>query len=187
MPSRPLTYRIDAADRLTSVSPGWDDFALANDGAAATSEFVLGRPLWDFISDVTTAALYRKVLQRIRSGRAMTYAFRCDSPACRRLMEMQIRLLDDTGAVEFCSTTLQEVQRALPPTAQADRSARADDEAPIRVCGWCNRFDVAGAWLEMEDALPRLQLMEYPDARMMTHGICEDCLEQMTGALASEG
>ena len=67
----------------------------------------------------------------------MTYEIRCDSPACRRLLEMQIRLLDERGAVE--------------------------------------------------EALPQLRLLEYPDVRLLTHGICEDCLEKMTGELAAIG
>ena len=57
----------------------------------------------------------------------------------------------------------------------------------VRVCGWCNRFDAAGEWVELEDALPRLRLLEYPDARMLTHGICEACLTRMTGALEAVG
>jgi len=69
---------------------------------------VIGRPLWDFISDVTTAELYRQVLAR---------------------------------------TTLEEDARELP----------------------------------------HLRVLEYPDVRMLTHGICEDCLVKMTGELAAIG
>lgn len=187
MPSDPIVYRIDAADRLTFVGAGWDDFALANNGAGATGESVLGRPLWDFISDVTTAEIYRQVLARIRTGRAMRFEFRCDSPECRRLLEMKIQLVDDTGAVEFRSTTLEEHEREQPSvqSAQADGAGPEDEPGLIRVCGWCNRLDAAGEWVEVEEALPRLRLLEYPDGRMLTHGICEDCLVKMTAELVA--
>lgn len=168
------------------MSSGWDTFALANNGAGATAESVIGRPLWDFISDLTTTEIYRQVLTRIRTGRGMTYSFRCDSPACRRLLEMRIRLVDDTGAVEFRTVPLDESERALAPSAQADGAAGDEDaEGVVRVCGWCNRFDADGEWVEVEDALPRLRLLEYPDARMLTHGICDDCLTTMTAELAA--
>jgi hypothetical protein len=180
MPDSPITYRIDAADRLTAVSEQWDTFARANQGGASTASAVIGRSLWDFISDATTTELYRQVLARIRAGRAMTYSFRCDSPECQRLLEMRIRLVDETGAVEFRTETLFSGARALPPVSQGDGSVGAEPEEMIRMCGWCNRIDVAGEWLEVEQAMPRLPLMEYPAQSMLTHGICEVCLARMT-------
>jgi len=187
MASHPLTYRIDAADRLTAVSEAWDAFANDNNGADATAASVLGRPLWDFISDATTIELYRQVLARIREGKAMTYSFRCDSPDCRRLLEMRIRRVDHTGAVEFRTETLSSGPRALPPVSQGDGSVGAEQEELIRMCGWCNRVDVEGEWLEVEEALPRLPLLEYPALPMLTHGICETCLVKMTEELAGVG
>lgn len=187
MASPPLTYRIDAADRLTAVSEAWDAFATANNGADATADSVLGRPLWDFISDLTTIELYRQVLARIRTGKAMTYNFRCDSPDCRRLLEMRIRLVDDTGAVEFQTETLSSGPRALAPVSQGDGAVGEDEATMLRMCGWCNRMDADGEWLEVEVALPRLRLLEYPDVRMLTHGICETCLVKMTEELAAVG
>jgi len=183
MAAEPIIYRIDSADRITYVSESWDGFALANNGAGVTAESVLGRSLWDFLSDMTTCELYRQVLARIRTGRAMTYRFRCDSPGHRRLLEMEIHLLDDAGAVQFQTSTLAETPRAFPPTDQGDGSHGVEEGAMIRVCGWCSRFDAEGEWMELEDALPRLRLLEYPDTRMLTHGICDACLEWMTGAL----
>lgn len=119
----------------------------------------------------------------------MTYEIRCDSPACRRLLQMQIRKFDDAGAVEFRSTTLEEDARESPPkqSAQADGAVGQEGEPAVRICSWCNRFHAAGEWMEVEEALPRLRLLEYPDVRMLTHGICEDCLEKMTGELAAIG
>lgn len=183
-----IVYRIDATDRITSVSEGWDVFASANGGEGVLAADVVGRSLWDFISDATTREVYRQVLARIRAGRPMTYSFRCDSPACQRLLEMRIRLSDGAGGVEFTTGTLFEGPRELQPVSQGDGSVGADEAEFVRVCGWCNRFFADGEWREMEDAFPRLRLLEYPEQQQLTHGMCESCYERMVGELTeSEG
>jgi hypothetical protein len=188
MPSTSIVYRIDAADRITYVSEGWDLFARENAGGGLLASDVMGRSLWDFISDATTREIYRQVLMRIRTGKRMTYSFRCDSPACRRLLEMQIRLVDADGDVEFQTATLFAGARELPPVSQGDGSVGADELDLVRVCGWCNRFFADGEWREMEEAFPRLRLLEYPEQQQLTHGMCERCFERMVGELvAGEG
>lgn len=184
MPQSRIVYRIDARDRISSVSEGWDVFAGENSGGHVRSSDVVGRPLWDFISDRTTTEIYRQVLARIRTGKQMTYSFRCDSPACRRLLEMQIRPCDEAGGVEFETTTLFSGARAIPPVSQGDGSVGAPDLELVRVCGWCNRFFADGEWREMEDAFPRLKLLEYPEQQMLTHGMCEGCYERMVKEIA---
>lgn len=51
------------------------------------------------------------------------------------------------------------------------------------MCGWCNRVDAGGAWVEIEEALPRLRLLEYATPPKVTHGMCEGCLETMKAQL----
>jgi hypothetical protein len=180
-----LVYRIDASDRITYVSEGWDAFASANGGAGAHAADVVGASLWDFVSDATTREVYRQVLARIRAGRQMAYSFRCDSPACRRLLEMRIRLSDAAGGVEFTTATLHEAARELRPVSQGDGSVGADEPEVVRVCGWCNRFYAGGEWRELEDAFPRLRLLEYPEQHLLTHGMCEGCYDRMVGELSA--
>lgn len=175
----PIIYRVDAADRITSVNNAWDAFATANDGAAILSERVVGRHLFDFIGDASTRQLFLQMLTRIRSGKSLRYSYRCDSPNCRRLMEMQIHRIDSVGAVEFQSVTLEAVSREPLHLPQADGADAAEPAKLQRVCGWCNRLDVDGRWMEIEDAVPRLRLMEQSAAPMLTHGMCEDCVARM--------
>ena len=49
----PVTYRIDAEGKIVYVNAQWDIFAQQNDGEAALSARVLGRPLASFQSDST--------------------------------------------------------------------------------------------------------------------------------------
>lgn len=179
-----IVYRIDASDRIVFTNDAWDTFALVNDGARATSPHVLGRSLWAFISDPTTRALYKRVLERIRAGNALRFNFRCDSPACRRTMEMQVSAGDAEGGVEFRSRTVAENHRQSSAVLQWDGAAGDAHEAHVqRVCSWCNRFDVGGVWLEVEDALPQLRLLERAVPSRLTHGICETCFETMAARL----
>ncbi len=180
MPSPPIVYRVDRTDRIVYVNEAWDAFAHQNRGAAVTAARVVGRPLWDFISDLTTRMIYQRMLGRIRLGNELRFAFRCDSPSCRRVMQMQILQADERDAVEFRSLTITEAHRHLPLLGQADEF---EEEALLRACGWCNRLDVKGAWMELEEALPRLQLMEVPSPPKVTHGICEPCAARMTAEL----
>jgi hypothetical protein len=78
-----IRYRIDAGDRISGVSDSWSPFALANDGIELARPLV-GRAIWDFISGVTTRAVYLELFARVRHGRAVTFPYRCDSPALRR-------------------------------------------------------------------------------------------------------
>lgn len=180
MPSPTLVYRIDDQDRIVSVSDAWNAFATANDGADAVASRVIGRNLFDFIVDPTTRHLYRKMLARIRGGRSFGFRYRCDAPAVRRLMEL--RQSDVRGGVEFRSGPVEEVARESLSLPQADGSPGGGPDALQRVCGWCNRLDVEGEWLEIEEALPRLRLLERPSAQL-THGICEECMTRILESL----
>ena len=72
-----ISYQLNELDEIVSVSKGWTRFALANDAPDLVPEKVLNRPLWDFITDLTTEQLYRQILKRVRSVSP------CFVPFCR--------------------------------------------------------------------------------------------------------
>lgn len=183
MASPTIVYRVDAQDRIVSVNGAWNAFASANGGATIVSTRIIGRNLFEFITDATTQQLYRQMLARIRSGQDLQYTYRCDSPDRRRLMEMEMRLADDAGSVEFRSVSLEEHARAPLHVSQADGADDAEDTALQRSCGWCNRLEVEGEWLEIEDALPKLRFMEHERPATLTHGMCDECLARMLAEL----
>ena len=178
--SESIVYRVNDQDEIVYVNDEWDRFAEANEGEMVASSRVLDRSLWDFIGDATTRELYRQVLRQIREGRIVRFALRCDAPTCRRLLEMDITRGDD-GTIEFRTSTLSEWHRPAPiwPTPDATGS----DEL-LRVCGWCNKVNVDGAWEEVEQAIVSLRLFEFPLLPSLTHGICDPCFQKMTERLA---
>jgi hypothetical protein len=174
-----LVYRIDDRDEIVFVNPAWDEFARANDGAEVVSAAVLHRSLWDFVTDDTTRALYREMLKRTRVGRQVEFSFRCDSPDCRRFLEMQVTGRPD-GGVEFTTRTVAEERR---PAVRVLAPHAAGSDGFLRVCGWCNRVDADGEWVEVETAVARLGLFEESRLPRMTHGICGECYQKMSATL----
>ncbi len=174
-----IVYRVDARDEIVSVSESWDAFASANAGGPLTAREVVGHPLWDFVTDATTRQIYRQVLARIRSGGSVQFPFRCDSPACRRRLEMTVAATGDGGA-EFRSRTLSLEDRSEQPLVGASAT---EGGGLLRVCGWCKQVDADGQWLEVEEAMVVLQLLERVVLPRITHGICPACHDRMLATL----
>lgn len=180
MSGKDIIYRIDGQDRIVFVNEEWDRFAQANDGESVLSARILQRPLWDFISDMTTQELYRQILQRVRSGRPIRFTFRCDAPHFRRTLQMDIHLVEG-DTVELRTQTLAEERR------QPIQFETLQDRVPgdlLRMCSWCKKVHVEGAWEELEVAVERLQLFQRPRPPLITHSVCESCYHTMLDMLA---
>jgi hypothetical protein len=177
-----IHYRVNDRGEIVFVNQAWDTFASANSGEHLTAPQVLGRPLLGFISDCTTRALYQDILARVRSGRSIRFILRCDSPECRRLLEMEVSHgLDDV--TDFRVRTVSQTAREPEPLLDSDRP---HSDKPLRVCGWCKKLDANGRWAEVEEAVFLLGLFERPLLPDITHGICEDCYSRMVASM-SEG
>jgi hypothetical protein len=169
-----LTYRIDDCDDIQFVSDSWARFATAN-GAPELAEGVVGRSLWDFVSDMTTRQIYQDLIGRVRTGRTASFAYRCDAPERRRFMHMMLRPTGRRG-VEFDSVTLR-----IEPRRPVAVAARTPDPAQrlLRVCSWCKRVDVHGAWQQIEAAVESLLVFAAAAPPALTHAICPDCHARM--------
>jgi hypothetical protein len=170
-----LRYDVDGTDEITAVCDSWGPFAEENGSDDLAPENVIGRSLWDFVTDETTQQLYRDILVRVRQGRTIRFPIRCDAPDRRRVLEMRLSPRPE-GAVEFRTRTLSETLRSSLPLLEI-RAPRGEDM--LRICGWCKQVDLDGAWAELEDALPRLRLFERERLPQLTHGICGACLEEV--------
>jgi hypothetical protein len=170
-----IHYQMNDRDEIVFVNQAWDTFASANCGEFLTRRHVLGRPLWEYITDHTTRVLYQDILARVRSGRSVRFNLRCDSPECRRLLEMDVsRGLNDV--IEFRVRTLSQQAREPQPLFDSDRPHSNEF---VRACGWCKKVVASGRWVEVEEAVLLLGLFERPILPDVTHGICEDCSSRM--------
>lgn len=178
-----FTYRIDGEDRLVDVDENWLRFAQEN-GARhlARREAVLGKPLWDFITGQETRHLYELMFAKVRAAQAsLQIPFRCDSPGCRRFMEMRMSP-EAYGQIRFTTWIVRSESRA--PVSLLEASEDRSDEF-VTICSWCKKVQVApGVWEEVEEAVRALDLFASPRLPQLTHGMCPSCKELCLQQLA---
>lgn len=184
IPEWPVVYRVGPGDELMSVNPAWSTSAASGDAPGLAGPAIIGRPLWQFISDGTTRQLYRAILDRVRTtGRPVALHFRCDTPALQRLLRMQLSP-EPGGVVRFEVHNVAE--RSRPPVALLD-PATPRSPAIVRICGWCKRLPLPdGSWVEVEAAVDRLDLLDSPVLPTLSHGMCPDCYRTLMAALEND-
>ncbi|HVZ66274.1 MAG TPA: PAS domain-containing protein [Lacunisphaera sp.] len=179
----PINYRIDASDRIVSVSPSWSEFAEANLGQDSLPEQVIGRKLWSFVGDETTRELYRRMIARARSGHAVQFRYRCDAPAERRVFAMRISAVSG-DVVEFHSQMVSSEARS--PVDWLNRAAVRSRDFVV-MCGWCARVSLsAGHWVEIEQAIEQHRAFQGAVAPRITHSICPECLQRASRFMSDE-
>lgn len=172
-----LRYRIDRDYLIVSVAGNWNAFALENEGPELAGDAVIGRRLWEFITDPSTREIYRNLVERAFDGRSVQFDIRCDAPDTRRCAQVSISPADD-GSVEFEILTTKVEPR---PPQELLRRGNSTPTGLIQSCSWCNRIRTArGEWNEIEDAVTKLHFFELECMPAITHGICPDCSELMT-------
>ena len=181
---RRFIWIIDDADKIVHVNDSLLAFAGENTAPQLTATVVLEQPLWRFIQGQETRYLYQQIFSRVRAGVSpVRFPFRCDSPDCRRFMEMQLSLLPG-GAIEFSSRMLRQEWR--DPVDLLDNSRDRSGEF-LKVCSWCKRINIPGqGWGEIEAAIGALDLFDHLSMPRMTHTICDACHEAVKLELDAE-
>jgi hypothetical protein len=167
-----LNYAIDEHDHLVKVDDGYYRFAEENGWEDAVNS--LGRSLWDYVAGEELKKVQRLLLRRIRDEAGdVELPFRCDSPDVRREMEIRIKAGAGGRAVLFSARVRSEEGRDLPQPLLDPAAPRGNDT--LAMCGWCDRFEVEGEWVEVEEAARRLGLFERSELPTLDHRICPDC------------
>ena len=161
------SYAIDTRGTVLWTDSGFAELARLND-VPDLPEQAVGRRLDHFVAGARPKALQAKLIERARaSAEPVDLRYRCDSPSQRRHAVLRMAVGPD-GALVF--TTWFEAIEDRPPLALIDpRLPRGDGS--VRLCAWCNRFDVGG-WREADHALSRIPLTNLP---RVEPGLCEVC------------
>jgi hypothetical protein len=176
-----ISYVVDPHDHLVEVNQEWTPFALKNEGYEAVADQVVGRSLWEFITDDPTRELYAAILEHVRSGETTELVLRCDGPERRRLIELIITPRPD-GNVQFKTLLLASKPRAAQPLFA--RSTPRDGRR-VMVCSWCDMVNVdVEKWFEVEAAMEYLQLTEEPELPSIDPVVCPACYTKITELLA---
>lgn len=179
MTTEALSYAIDEHDHLIRVDEGYYRFAEENGWPDAGSS--LGRTLWDYVSGRELVKLQRLLVRRVRDGVGdVELPFRCDAPHVRREMDIRIVARPGGRVVLFSARLRSEEERESPQPLLDTEVPRGNDV--IEMCGWCDRFEVDGEWVEVEEAARRLQLFNRAELPALSHGICPVCNEMLLAA-----
>jgi hypothetical protein len=169
---RVFIHTVDADGSIAAVNDEWVEFARENGAPELGREAVLGRAIWGFMEGMETRHISRLLLDNAnRSGKSMTIPFRCDSTDLRRFMEMEIAPAGN-GIVEFRSRVLKIEKRE--PVLLLDPDAGRGDEF-LTICSWCRRARIDSAWVELDEAVKKLDLFSSASLPQLTHGMCQDC------------
>lgn len=171
--NRSFIWIINDADKIVHVNDDWLAFARENGAPQLSAALVLDQPLWRFILGQETVYLYKQIFDKLRTGRSpVTFSFRCDSPDCRRFMEMKLSLLSGT-AIQFIAKLIRLEYRQ--PLDFLDPSRDRSEEF-LKVCSWCKKIYIPDrGWGELEEAIEALDLFGHHSMPRMTHTICDSC------------
>lgn len=174
-----LSYAIDDQDRLVRLDDGFYRFAEENGWDDA--EGSIGRSLWDFVGGEDVRRLQRLLVRRIRDGvRDVELTCRCDGPERRREMDVRIAATSSGRGVLFSARVRTEEERDEPQALLDPDVPRAADLLPM--CAWCDRFEVDGEWVEVEEAARRLELFRRSELPAIDHTICPEDSEKLLAA-----
>ena len=180
-----VRYQIDRNDRICFVNQAFSDFASDNDAFDLVGDAILGRALWEFITDETVCALNKMlILKARRTHRVVSFPCRCDSPELLRSMEMVILPLDH-GTLEFqCRIVRQQIRSLRKLWGRQARPAPVS----LRVCSWCNKVDIGGDnWQELDWLLAQRPLLDEEPPLSLTHGACPECCRVIKNQIVLTG
>lgn len=179
---REFDYEVDEGDRLTWVSDAWLRFAEENAARALTGADVLGQSLWKSIGNWETRHIYEQLFRRVRErGVPLQVPFRCDGPAVRRFMELEIA---PRGGGKLRLTGVLRREEERPPIELLSASARRNDDEIITLCAWCKAGRLKdGRWTSLEEVVTSDRVFETDHVPSVSHGICPDCHDDMLGYL----
>jgi hypothetical protein len=60
------------------------------------------------------------------------------------------------------------------PDGLPDGKTQTSDEF-IFACGWCGKVRMGDDWLDLGEAIDRMQHLELPLLPKLTHGVCDAC------------
>jgi hypothetical protein len=178
-----MYYDIDESDTIISVGTDWGQFAEANTTPELTAQKITNRNLFDFIVGDEIRMLYRMLFKRNRQlSIALEFPFRCDAPAQRRFMNMRLLPSKNFGLrIETDTLHLEDREALLLLNAGTRRTHEL-----VRICSWCNKVHAHNAWLEVEQAIADMHLLNHEPLPQLTHGICGTCKDEVMASMKKQ-
>jgi hypothetical protein len=183
-PGSVVAYSINADDIVVTVAEDWAAFARDND-AAELVELEPNRTLWSYFESDEVRDLWRLLIEQVRAKQTTAHVpLRCDAPRLRRWFEMTITPASN-GIVHFRSVLVFEQPRTTVALL-GTHTARNSEAPAVPVCSWCGKGHDGTEWLEIEELVHRLRLLETV-MPLISYGICPPCRDLMSADLLEVG
>jgi hypothetical protein len=181
-----ISYAVDADDRIVAVGRrGWNRFAIENGGGEPRADDMIGRHLFDFVSDPELRQAYRNLAEIIIStGEPAVIAARWNDPgAAAREVRLSIGRLQLRHNGPGLLFQVQVTCETAPPcvetfdfTALLSVLKQGSDLPIVTMCSYCRQLRRPGSSDE-DDWIP---VEEYyglgGSSRVrISHGVCADC------------
>lgn len=168
-----IQYSIDRADRIRFINEGWLHFACQNAGGHLNRASIIGKSLWDFIEGENLSQTYGLIFKAVRTKHQVAiFQFRCDSSVCRRYFQLTVSPLQEDELM-LSTHAIREISR--DPVLLLDPDVRKGDHV-LTTCSWCIKACLPNdEWVELEEAVNRLDLFGSGVVPRMKHGLCLDC------------
>jgi hypothetical protein len=178
-----IFYVVDLDGYIVDYSRrNWDAFAIDNGlSALAEPSKVLGRSIYDFISDEETRDSYSAFARALIRGHrdSVVFLYRCDAPEIKREMRMAITplFLDNkmAGLVYHSAVLVAQLRPALNFLKPEKGSGRDQQLPVVSLCSYCKSVKFppgdGGKWIAPED----YYRLGGSDSVTLSHSICPRC------------
>ncbi|MDR4460108.1 MAG: hypothetical protein MRJ67_06265 [Nitrospirales bacterium] len=168
-----IQYSIDNADRIRFINEAWLQFACQNAGGHLNRAFIIGKSLWGFIEGENLRQTYGLIFKAVRTThQAAILRFRCDSSLCRRYFQLTVSPLQEDELM-LSTHSIREISR--DPVLLLDPDVQRGDQV-LTICSWCVKAWLPNdEWVELEEAVNRLDLLGSGVVPRLRHGLCQDC------------
>jgi len=165
------TYWLDKEYRVTRVSPEWDDFAKLNNGENITSEKVVGKLIFDYITDDTTRMWLETILLLAKvTQKTFERPYRCDSPDLKRFMKLRVTT-DEHNEIRLEHIVLSTEKRYRNITFEYKKDFMS---IPYIRCSICGFIKSDNKWSEPDELIKKEATIKTHEFKVI-YSVCESC------------
>ncbi len=165
-----VVYLLDRELRLQGWNGAWDEFALANDGAAVLESFPLGTSVLQGMTEDVAAFYLERYREVLHTQRFFEHDFECPSPTTRRrYRQTAYPVGGGAGVVVTNHLMVAEPITEVEETFRVHRHVNGD--GLLIQCCHCRKvrdFSRDNKW----DWVPLLLESPHPET---SHGFCPPC------------
>lgn len=156
----------DESSEITKVEFG-------THGSDFDFDTLLNKDFFKFLSLPELRILFRAIFKEVRGkDKVFETFYRCDSLQSKRKYRLRISHQDSKIIMEHFLEEETPLDKAVKFNTKG--------ELYLKMCSWCNKIYVSSkGYVELEDAIQRLKLMEYESLPKITHEICQECLSKL--------